>query len=256
MTIDEILLLKKIVSIQSSIIEGDGIKSILSEETSFFKGESGADIIVVCLENEDTVDVELILEDRQQFFALLRKYKLLPKHMELNKFIEQCNSHFKTSQERVRIESLHDIFDGHLSKKKTSLFEKEMDFNYALLYPIRNKTGKKIGLIIYFYSKSAQEHSKKLLQLTQVFEVLLRPFYDETRKLLREKCVQVDENMKYLTEKEKAITHHVLLGKSYNTIAQESNITVNTLKTHMKNIFNKYSVSSKIELHNKLMRSF
>ncbi len=252
MTIDQITLLEKIISIQSSIIEGNSIRSILLKETSFFQGESGAEVIAVCLENEDRVDIELVLEERQQFLSLLNKYKLLPKHMSLNKFIEQCNSHFKTSHERVRIESLHDIFDGNLTKKKTIAFEKEMDFDHALLYPIHNKLRKKIGLIIYLYSKSSQEQTKKLLQLTQVFELLLNPFYDAKRHVLRAKCVQVDERMQRLTNKEKMITQRVLQGKPHKVIADEVDISINTLKTHMKNIFSKYGVSSKIELHNKL----
>ena len=127
-----------------------------------------------------------------------------------------------------------------------------MDFDHALLYPIHNELRKKIGLIIYLYSKSSQEQTKKLLQLTQVFELLLNPFYDEKRHVLRAKCVQVDEKMQRLTTKEKMITQRVLLGKPYKVIADEVDISINTLKTHMKNIFSKYGVSSKIELHNKL----
>jgi len=254
MTIDQITLLEKIIALQSSIIEGKSIRSILLQETSFFQVESGAEVIAVCLENEDRVDIELILEERQQFLSLLSKYRLLPKHMSLNKFIEQCNSHFKVSNERVRIESLHEIFDGNLTKKKTILFEKEMAFDHALLYPIHNKLGKKIGLVIYLFSKSSLEKSKKLLQLTEVFELLLTPFYDEKRRVLRAKCVQIDEKMQRLTEKEKLITQRVLLGKPHKVIAEEVDISMNTLKTHMKNIFSKYGVRSKIELHNKLTR--
>ncbi len=255
MTIDQITLLKKIITVQSSIIEGDSIRAILRQETSFFQKESGADVIAICLENEDRVDIELILENKHRFISLLSKYKLLPKHMSLTKFIEQCNSHFAVSQERVHIDSLHAIFDGSLSKNKTSLFEKEMDFDHGLLYPIRNKMGKKIGLVIYLYSKSAEAQTKKLLQLTELFEILIQPFYDEKRYVLRAKCIQIDEKMQRLTDKEKLITQRVLLGKPHKVIAEEVDISINTLKTHMKNIFNKYGVRSKIELHNKLTGS-
>ncbi len=252
MTIDQISLLEKIITIQSAIIEGESIRSILYKETSFFLNESGANVIAVCLENEERVDIELILEEREQFISLLSKYKLLPKHMELNKFIEQCNAHFTISPERVHIDSLHAIFDGNLSKKKTLQFEEEMGFDHAVLYPLRKKAGKKIGLLIYLYVKGSEEHTTKLLQLTELFEILIQPFYDEKRRVLHAKCVQIDDKMQRLTEKEKQITQRVLMGKTHKVIAEELNISINTLKTHMKNIFSKYGVNSKIELHNKL----
>ena len=256
MNIDQITLLEKIIFIQSAIIEGSSVRAILNKEKSFFLNESGSDIIAVCIENKNRVDIELILEDESEFLSLLSEYKLLPKHMELNKFMQQCNSHFISSQERIRLESLHDIFDGHLSKKKTTSFENAIDFDHAFLYPILDKNKKKMGLIIYLFSKNTKDYSKRLSEMTEVFEVLLRPFYDAERKLLRAKCIQVDEKMERLTEKEKKIAHLILLGKQYKVIAQECNISINTLKTHVKNIFSKYGVQSKMELNHKLVGSF
>lgn len=241
---------------QFAVIEGHSLKSIMQKETPFFIKESGANVIVVCIENENGVDIELILEEKHKFLALLSKYRLLAKHMELTRFVQQCNAHFVRSHEHVHLTSLHSIFDGNLSKKKTAEFEKEIDFESALLYPMRNNHGKKIGLIIYFYPKSSQNRSADLLQLTEMFAVLIRPFYDERRRVLRAKCVQIDDQMQRLTEKEKEITQLVILGRPYKVIAENLGISINTLKTHMKNIFSKYGVSSKIELHNKLTGNF
>jgi len=64
--------------------------------------------------------------------------------------------------------------------------------------------------------------------------------------------VRIDEEMKLLTSQEKKIVRKVLEGTSYPEIAAILDISINTLKTHMKNTFNKYNVSSKIELYNKL----
>jgi len=252
MTIDKITLLEKIIFIQSCIIEGHDLRAILRKETPFFKIESRAEAIVVCMENEERVEIELVLEESQKFLSLMRKYKMSPRNMQLNKFIEQCNSHFTASQERVQINNLYDIFQGTISKKKSLSFEKEMGFNKGELFPLRNKFGKKIGFVLYLFKKDATIKDKKLLQLTELFEVLIRPFYDEGRRILHAKCVQIDEKMQRLTEKEKLITQRVLLGKPHKVIAEEVDISINTLKTHMKNIFSKYGVSSKIELHNKL----
>ncbi|MEN8303765.1 MAG: LuxR C-terminal-related transcriptional regulator [Campylobacterota bacterium] len=256
MNIKQIPLLEKIISIQSLIIRGDSIRSILRKEASFFNKESGSHVIAVCIENEDRVNIELVLEEREHFLSLMDKYKVLPKHLELNKFIEQCNLQFCASQERVQINTLHDIFDGNLSKKKTISFEQEISFNHALLYIMRNDIGRKIGFVIYLFPNESEQENDKLLELTKVFEMLLRPFYDEDRKVLRAKCVQMDEKMQRLTEQEKRIAKFIIQGKPYKEIAENLGVSINTLKTHTKNIFSKYGVSSKIDLHNKLTGAF
>ena len=58
--------------------------------------------------------------------------------------------------------------------------------------------------------------------------------------------------MELLTKQEKKIASKVLSGKSYPNIASDLDISINTLKSHMKNIFNKYNVNSKVELFKKL----
>jgi len=252
MSIDKMELLEKIIYIQSCIIEGHNMKAILRKDTSFFKEASDAEAIIVCMENEEHVEIEFVLEEDHQFLSLLRKYKVSSKHMRLSKFIEQCNSHFTDTQERIKITQLYDIFQGTVSQKKSLEFEKEMNFDRGELYPIRNKKGKKIGFVLYFFSKESESNATRLLEMTYLFQMLVRAFYDEKKRVLRARCVQVDEKMQRLTAKEKLIAQRVLQGKTHILIAQETHISINTLKTHMKNIFSKYGVSSKIELHNKL----
>jgi len=252
MTITDTELLQKTIALQSAIIEGLSLKTILRQETAFFLQKSGASVIAVCIENESGADIELILEEKFKFLSLLSKYKLSAKHLEFEKFLQQCNSHFTNAQTQVKVESLHNIFDGNLSKKKTDEFEKELGFDNAVLTPVRNKTGRRIGMIIYLFTKQAQRKRGDILSLTVILELLIRLLYDEERHILRARCVQIDEKMKRLTGKEKEVTQRVLQGKSHKEVAQELNISINTVKTHMKNIFSKYGVRSKIELHNKL----
>lgn len=53
-----------------------------------------------------------------------------------------------------------------------------------------------------------------------------------------------------LTTREKEITHYIMEAKSYNAIAKELNISVNTVRMHIKNIYGKLQVHSKFELIN------
>ena len=82
-------------------------------------------------------------------------------------------------------------------------------------------------------------------------QTLLRPLYDTKNDSIYNKCIRIDQNMDILTPQEKKIIKIVLTGRTYVEIAEILDISINTLKTHMKNIFNKYNVTSKVELTNK-----
>lgn len=56
-----------------------------------------------------------------------------------------------------------------------------------------------------------------------------------------------------LTEREKEISSLLLRGRTYKMIANELYLSENTVKTHIKNIYSKFNVSSKTELINFLM---
>lgn len=256
MDVSAICLLEEIIYIDSCIIEGYNLKSILQKEASFFLKESGADTIAICIKNEEHVELELLLEKELNFINLIKKYSISEKHIQFDRFINQCSYSSFKSQKYIEIDDLYVIFKGLLSKKEAYELENTMNFKQAIIFPMTNKVGQKIGIIIYFFSQNKQIIKDKLALVTHVLETLISPFYNIETHLLRVKCVQIDDEMRNLTEKEKIITHYILDGLQYQDIANELDISINTLKTHIKNIFNKYGVCSKIELLNKLSSNF
>ena len=56
------------------------------------------------------------------------------------------------------------------------------------------------------------------------------------------------ERLEILSEREKQVTSRLLQGKTYKTIAEELFISENTVKYFVKNIYSKYSISSRSEL--------
>jgi DNA-binding CsgD family transcriptional regulator len=85
-----------------------------------------------------------------------------------------------------------------------------------------------------------------------MIQTLIRPLYDKEHHTIYTKCIRIDEEMSFLTNKEKHIVKKIISGLSYEEIATLSHISINTLKSHIKNIFSKYGVNSKIELFQKL----
>ena len=65
--------------------------------------------------------------------------------------------------------------------------------------------------------------------------------------------VQGDHDFK-LTDKEKVVLEHLVSGKSYKMIAEAMSISIDTVKTHMKNIYTKLHVHSNTEAVTKAIR--
>ena len=58
-----------------------------------------------------------------------------------------------------------------------------------------------------------------------------------------------------LTPKEKELLHHLVDGKSYKMIADAMMITLETVKTHIKNIYKKLHVNSSTEAVTKAIKN-
>ena len=253
---NQIALLSKTIAMQSKLIQGHSLSNVLEAEAVTFQEFSGAEAIVVCLSDHWDVNIQLVLEENGQFLSLIKKHHLSSKHMFLNKFMQYAHFHFTGSREYMEISSLHDFFDGTFSKANASEFEKEMNYQTAFIFPFRNYSRKKIGFLLYIFTNESKTDLARLSELTKLIETVIQPFYNDEQHALLTKCVPVDDDMVMLTEKEKIITTHVLRGLSYKEIASDLNISINTIKTHMKNIFSKYGVCSKMELQNKLIGGF
>jgi DNA-binding NarL/FixJ family response regulator len=57
-----------------------------------------------------------------------------------------------------------------------------------------------------------------------------------------------------LTAKEKLVLQHLVAGKSYKMIASDMELAIDTIKTHIRNIYNKLQVNSNTEAVAKAMR--
>jgi DNA-binding CsgD family transcriptional regulator len=66
---------------------------------------------------------------------------------------------------------------------------------------------------------------------------------------------QMKENkLEKLTKREIEITHSILDGLSYKLVADRHNISIDSVRSHIKNIYKKLNINSKSELFNILKR--
>jgi len=248
---DEVL--NKIIEVQSCIIQGKDLKVLLHRNRQFYLEKTDADIIVICMNEQEKVHMEYVLERHRDFAHLADKY-IFAKHTILwDKFVCNHYNNLIANKKYFETNDIYQLFQGLISRKSATAFNKELKIKNAILMPVVDFDNKHtIGFIYYIYQHQEKIEIDNLQKMQQLFQTLLQPLYDKQYSIIYSKCVRVDENFSLLTSQEKRIAKQVLKGKSYIDIADMLNISINTIKTHMKSIFNKYHVKTKIELYNKL----
>ena len=245
-------ILHKIINLQSCIIEGRNLKALLRNEISFFLEKSGADIITVYMHEHGNVNPEYILEKEKHFTHLIKKYILNKVNFKWEKFVENCDKHFGVGLKYDEITNLYEIFKGFMTKKRALAFTDELKMKKGVMMPIFDSKNKvKLGYICFIFCHDSEVDKESIIMVHDTLQTLLRPLYDTHHNSIYNKYVRIDQNMDILTPQEKKIVKIVITGKSYVEAAEMLEISINTLKTHMKNIFNKYNVNSKLELSNK-----
>ncbi|MCW8821015.1 MAG: LuxR C-terminal-related transcriptional regulator [Sulfurovum sp.] len=251
-TIKDNQILHKIIELQACMIQGRHIKTLLHRNIDFYLEKSGADIITIYMHEEEQVNTDYILEKHRMFAHLLKKYVLDKNNFKWEKFVKNCDKHFISKIKHDNITELYQIFKGFLSKKEATAFTNELKMKNAIMMPMYEFDNKVIiGYVCFVFQSHREVDIEKLDEVKTSFQIILQPLYNRDNNTFFTKCVRIDEDMKLLTPQEKKIVRKVLEGIPYPEVAAILDISINTLKTHMKNIFNKYNVNSKIELYNK-----
>jgi len=251
--ITDIALLKKTIQILSCVIYGHSIKALLRNETKFFSDQTKADLLAIYIKKEDGYTIDFLSDKKRLFCKLMEKYEFNKKSPSFDKVGNDIINDFSTSNLSQEIDDLYVFFKGTVTKNKCKQMHKEIRFKTAILVPLELNNGKKIGFVSFFYTRDKEPELSKLKEVGKMLQRVIEPLYDPRTATFYSKCAQVDSDMSRLSAKEKEIVHRVIKGVSYKEIAEELNISINTLKSHMKNVFSKYGVNSKLELNNKFL---
>lgn len=251
--ITDVDLLKKTIQILSCVIHGHSIRALLRNETTFLSQKSNADLITIYMKIDDTCKIDFISHKRRLFSKLMDKYKFNKHSPAFNNVGQEIINSFKATRTYHETPELYKFLKGTLTRHKCEEMREEVRFKTALFFPLQLSSGKKVGFVSYFYTGNKEPNIEKLKELSAMLEQVVDPLYDPTTSTFYSKCTQVDSEMSRLTDKEKEIVHRVIKGMSYKEVSMELKMSINTLKTHMKNIFSKYGVTSKTELSNTLL---
>ena len=242
-------ILKKQLGAFSCLIEEHTFSAIMKNQTHFIQSATQADIVTVCIKQQDHFSLEFLGANRRQLISTLRQYKVKFNNLKINDFLAHFKEDIKDgNQTYTEVRSLERIFDGVIDQEQYPLFEKEIGFTSAVIYPIFTRKHEEIGYIIYFYLNKHQPKFENLPLMTSFFESVIQPLYDSKSRTFYSKLERISFFVPELTPAEKRITRRMLDAHSNSKIANDMHISVNTVKTHVKNIFNKYNVNSKMEL--------
>lgn len=246
-------ILKKIIELLSCVIHGHSVRALLRKDTKFLSEKTNADLIVLYIKKNEGQKIDYITDKRRLFGKLLEKYdfnKYSPAFKEVGReIIDSLNS----LQPYRESKDIHDFLKGTVTKHECKKMGEEINFTTSFFFPLKLRCGIKIGFVSYYFTRDKKPDLQKMKEVTTMFQRLIEPLYDPITTTFYSKCAQIDSEMSRLTDKEREIVHRVMKGMSYSDISQELKITINTLKTHMKSVFSKYGVSSKMELNNRLL---
>ena len=253
MKIENIELLKKIITIQACLIQGKSLKALLRMDQKYFLSLAKAKVITICVLESDKMYMEYIFEKDRLFEHLVKRYILSKNDFKCNYIGINYDKHLPKNDSHYVTSNFYDLYKGALSKKEANQLKKEISMEEIVIMPIYNITNKiKIANITYIFDKKENIVIENLKELKSFFESLIQTMYETEEDIFFSKCVRVDKHFHLLSQKERIIIKKVIKGESYIEISEDLGLTINTIKTHMKNIFNKYNVHSKIELYNKV----
>ena len=246
-------LLKKIIQILTCVIQGHGVRALLRKDTKFFSEKTNADLIAIYMKKDSGHKIDFISDKRRLFCKLMDKYEFNKHSHAFGEVGEEIINRFSSIEPYHESKDLYEFLKGTVTKAKCKQMRDEIKFTTSFFFPLQLRCGIKIGFVSFYYTHDKKPDIEKLKELTAMVQQIIEPLYDPITATFYSRCTQVDSEMSRLTEKEKEIVHRVMKGMSYGEITQELDISINTLKTHMKSIFSKYGVSSKMELNNKLL---
>ncbi len=210
-----------------------------AKEQNFKEGElKGLNLLVISYEKQGKL---------KEALATLRKYNALNNEIlgiEQRKEIEHLNVEYKVHEKNNRIKLLQ--LEKEVSEKKSKIFAIITLLTTLLL------------IAVYYISKLKHKHSTLLIKnMQRDISDYIKQIHDFEEEIHEKELSQHElflQKVKQfnLTEREEEVLLYISKGYKNTEIAEKMFVSVNTVKTHIKNIFVKLDVRNRIEAANKV----
>lgn len=200
-----------------------------------------------CINENSLINIE-----RQKF----KKFKSQIKSSSTEEFLEKIRTYSKDSLKTlvIKLLSVKELNDKKLLQKDISL---NSEYYVRLLDELK---GSELNNHEYLFLEN-ELNNYQLIELKRkqnisvtinvIFGIIILALAYIIYFLKSKKSINSIEE---LSNQEIKIKEHILNGKSNKEIAEELFISLNTVKTHITNIYNKLNVSNRKELINKFQK--
>ncbi len=241
------ILLKKLLSMQNELLHKKHLLEIIKDEERFFLDYANAEFVGISLCGRDSFyEFTCKIGDDYNLIKLLEHVQV--KSERVIRILRHLNPPLKVldADELCRFfklhnicENIHDIMDS----KKLIISFLETDDNTTSTV-----------LMILKAKNYHDDNIKRSCEVANVLWEIIAPFYDRETGTIYQHCIYEDVMFEHLSPREKIIAHAMTEGMSQTQIAKDTSLSINTIKTHIKSIYLKYGVNSRIDFINHIFK--
>jgi DNA-binding NarL/FixJ family response regulator len=235
------ILLEKLLSMQSSLLKKRALLDVINDEKVSLLDFANAEFIGISLRGRDTFyEFTCKIGDDFSLVKLIKKAKLNTDQLihivkDLTPSVKVLD--YKHLCDLLKLNDnckyIHDVMDG--KKIIFSLLESNNNTPLATVFIIL---------------KAEHYHDENIIKSHEVAKMLwelISPFYDEENGVIYQHCIHEDLKFEQLSSREREIAKALAKGLSQMDIAKEMQLSINTIKTHIKNIYLKCGVKSRVD---------
>ena len=240
------ILLKKLIELQQGLLERKSLPKLLQASSTFFLSFSKAEYIGISFIKPDALyEMECRMGNDRGLFKLFhnssvgatevfRYVKALDQHELLINDGRLCRFFRLHSQECAKVDDI-------------------MQNCKLLLRPLQRSSDERwVGLAILLLPVDAPLNPA--LEVCDVLDMVVAPFFDIENGLFAEHCIHESSRFGELSPREKEIARHMLHGLGQKEISQKLSLSINTVKSHIKKIYQKYNISNHLEFMNYFLK--
>ena len=244
------VLLEKLLEMQQELLLKQPLFDVISKHKSFLLHYAQAEFIGISLKGRDSLyEFTCKLGDSH---GLMEHIKF--SHITTNsilRLLKNTSTHYKV----LTSKTLCDLFALSSSCKEidTILNNKKVVLGFLENSPLHEQMVATVFIILPEENLNINSIDKSCETARVIWEVIV-PFYDHQTGQLFQHCIHEDLMFDTLTKREKEIAHLLINGYTQAEIAEKISLSINTVKTHIKNIYIKFGVNSRIDFVNSLFK--
>ena len=229
------VLLRKLISIQHALLQRFSLIDVINKNTQFFLEQSGAYYIgVKFLKPNQIFELECQMGEDDGLLKALNHSRIQVK--KVFDYIKSIDSY------DIVLEDGKACRFFRFEQVECENFRRLMEGRKLLLSPMKLVDYEEwIGLVMVLLPCDAEEASS--LEICGLLDMIIAPFYDKESGMLSQGCVHENHRFEVLTPREKDVAILLLHGDNKSKIAKKLSLSINTVKSHIKKIYQKYDIA-------------